>query len=207
MTYLDDLQIQIACLQETWLTEADRAVYGTFAEFNYKYLKRERVGSKGGGIAILYRPYLQLRTLFNHKVRKFVTFEYLCSKFTWNNKVILLINIYRLPYSAKHRYTVKMFLDEFEVFISDILTEKGEILICGDFNINWNLKDDLYCKRLQNILTMFNLKQLVQKTTHIKGGLLDLMILDQTLVTKNTTVETDKTFQTDHHPITIEFIC
>ena len=65
MTYLDDLQIQIACLQETWLTEADRAAYGTFAEFNYKYLKRQRVGSKGHAHVLLGHVAAPSCTQFN----------------------------------------------------------------------------------------------------------------------------------------------
>lgn len=156
---------------------------------------------QGGGIAILYDPNLKLKAMTNYKADKFVTFEYLCCTFMWDNQMVLLVNLYRLPYSAKHRYTVKHFLDEFEQLMSNLVTERGSVLLCGDFSIDWKAKDNLNCIRFRNILTMYNLIQLVNENTHIKGGMLDLLIMDQSLLHENILVKIDSTFKTDHYPV------
>ena len=51
---------------------------------------------------------------------------------------------------------------------------------------------------------MHNLTQLVNKTTHVKGGMLDLLIMDKSLLKSDTLVITDTTFRTDHHPIVMK---
>ena len=205
MNYLEDSKVNIACLQETWLNSADKSTYAIFKDYGYKYLKKERSANRGGGLAILYQANLKLKRSFSRQAEKYETFEHLCCTFTWDNKLIRLVNIYRLPYSAKHRCTIKVFLNEFELFTSNLLTEKGSILLCGDFNINWNEQDNSNCERFSNILKMYNLYQLVTQQTHVKGGLLDLMILDEELLQGNAIVETDKTFLTDHHPVVLKF--
>ena len=108
------------------------------------------------------------------------------------------------PYSAKHRCTIKMFLDEFEKLISDLMNENGSLLLCGDFNIDWKEEHNPNCIKLRNILMMHNLTQLVNKTTHVKGGMLDLLIMDKSLLKSDTLVITDTTFRTDHHPIVMK---
>ena len=71
----------------------------------------------------MFHPKMALKKMYNYKADKYDTFEYLCCKFTWDEEVVLLVNLYRLPYSAKHRCTIKMFLDEFEKLISDLMNE------------------------------------------------------------------------------------
>ena len=204
MNYLEDSGIDIACLQETWLSPADKSTYAIFKEYGYKFKKKERSENRGGGLAILYKPNLKLKRYFIQQSEKFVTFEYLCCTVTWDNKLIRLINIYRLPYSAKHRCTIKMFLNEFDLFISNLHTEKGVLLFCGDFNINWKDQENSSSEQFANILKTYDLLQLVDQETHIKGGLLNLMILDKELLQAATSVETDKSFQTDHYPVKLQ---
>ena len=204
MNYLEDSHVNIACLQETWLRSGDTSVYEIFKDFGYKTLRKERSGARGGGLAILFHPDLKIKRFFARPAKPYETFEYLCCKFTWEDKLIRLVNLYRLPYSAKHRCTMSMFFEEFELFIADILTGKGHILLCGDFNIDWKAKNNVNCEKFSNILKIYNLKQLVNQPTHVKGGLLDLIIVDEKLYKENPAVETDVTFQTDHHPIVLK---
>ena len=202
LNYLEDCNTHIACFQETWLSSANKSVYQHFKDFGFKTLKRERLSGKGGGIAILYDPSLKLKPMTNYKADKFVTFEYLCCSFMRDNQMVLLVNLYRLPYSAKHRYTVKQFLDEFEKLMSDLIIEKGSVLLCGDFNIDWKA-DNSNCTRFKTMLTTYNLLQLVNENTHIKGGMLDLLIMDESLLHENTLVKIDSTFKTDHFPVVL----
>ena len=97
-----------------------------------------------------------------------------------------------------------MFLNEFDLFISNLHTEKGVLLFCGDFNINWKDQENSSSEQFANILKTYDLLQLVDQETHIKGGLLDLMILDKELLQAATSVETDKSFQTDHYPVKLQ---
>ena len=83
------------------------------------------------------------------QAEKFETFEHLCSVFEWEDKRVMLVNIYRLPYSSKHPCTIKMFLKEFELLVSSLLTEEGCIMFCGDFNIDWKLQKTSNVKNFQ----------------------------------------------------------
>ena len=107
--YLEENKVNVACLQETWLKPTDKSVYRLFQENGYKIFKRERTASKGGGLAILYNPELNMRRCYTNQDESYETFEYISCKFIWGNKQYNLVNMYRLPYSQKHRFTVKKF--------------------------------------------------------------------------------------------------
>ena len=76
---------------------------------------------------------------------------------------------------------VFMFNEEFQAFSALILEPKGELLLLGDFNINFSEKQDLNALNFLKILQENNLKQLVMAPTHFKGGTLDLVIMNQNL--------------------------
>ena len=48
MGYLEESNVHIACIQETWLSAADNSICEMFKEFGYKSLKYVRTESKGG---------------------------------------------------------------------------------------------------------------------------------------------------------------
>ena len=99
-----------------------------------------------------------------------------------------IVNLYRPPYSTSNPRTLRQFLKEFDEFLSLLLEHKGVLMILGDFNINFLNKDDNYTKEFIHLITHYNLKQLITKYTHIKGGLIDLILIE----TSNSTVQEDQ---------------
>ena len=89
------------------------------------------------------------------------------------------VNIYRAPYSKKHRFTILHFLDEFDQYLSLVRSKNGNPIIVGDFNIHVEKEDDINSIRFQNLLTEFQLVQHVPHVaTHNEGGTLDLVLTD-----------------------------
>lgn len=204
MSYLEDDETDIACLQETWLKPSDKSTYQMISEYGYKILKKERPGKRGGGLMILYKPHLKLKKFFLSPTSVHKTFEYLCCKMLWNDKIIKIVNIYRIPYSTKQPYTIKMFMDEFTIFMSDISESAGLILLCGDFNINFANMNDANVESFVNLVSSYNLRQMVKIPTHVKGGLLDLIMVDKSICSGKMVVETDQTIHTDHYPVKLK---
>ena len=123
MNYITDNNFEVACLQETWLKSSDKSTYQIIKDYGYKVIKKERSKMNGGGLLVLCSPKLEAKRFFVCPAEKYKTFEFVCTKLSFNRKTIIFVNLYRLPYSKKHAYTIKMFLDEFELFLSDVLEQ------------------------------------------------------------------------------------
>ena len=106
---------------------------------------------------------------------------------------ILLVNVYRPEYSAKNKYSVKDFLEEFALLLQDLGSHTLPSMILGDFNLHLELvnepEDDLpNHKKIDKIdatnflslLSDFGFKQLIQDPTHLHKGTLDLLITQDT---------------------------
>ena len=69
-----------------------------------------------------------------------------------------------------------VFMDQFSDFLIDIYKEYTNIIIVGDFNIHWNIKDDRNTVQFQDLLTAFNLVQYVNCSSHNSGNTIDFII-------------------------------
>ena len=58
------------------------------------------------------------------------------------NFSVLLVAIYRPPYSEAHAVTVKTLLQEFRSYDEGVCATAKHMLITGDFNRQMNIKDD-----------------------------------------------------------------
>ena len=204
LNFLEDSRAEMVFLQETWLAECDNSLFQQFSEFGYKHVSHTRENRRGGGISILYKDVFTPDKIVSKKELTYSTFECICCFLTLNKTSLTVINLYRPPYSHKHKYTIRDFLTEFEVFLDTITRYKGVILMCGDFNINLLNKNNLYSTEFSTLLTSFNLEQTVTQPTHINGGLIDLTIIDKKL-SPDIHVETSTDFQSDHFPIKITY--
>ena len=113
MNYLKDNKIGIGCLQETWLNQCDRSVYRIIEEYGYKFFTQERRDARGGGVAVLYEPKLEMQKVFLNKTKSYESFEYICCRLSLCQNCIIIINIYRPPYSSRNKCIVKTFYNEF----------------------------------------------------------------------------------------------
>jgi hypothetical protein len=87
---------------------------------------------------------------------------------------VTLVCIYRPPYSKKNRTTNKQFLEELPTVLSHF--QHKETVFCGDLNLHFDSKDDSSAKTARNLISDFNLQQLITEPTHEDGHTLDPII-------------------------------
>ncbi|XP_068741951.1 uncharacterized protein [Montipora capricornis] len=139
----------------------------------YKLLEQQRVGRKGGGIALLLNETIDTRKVDSGERRSFEFCEWILKYGSGKLRVIV---IYRPPYSAAHPVTSGVFLDEFSVYLESVVMSPEPLLITGDLNIHVNVSRDPHASRFLELLTSMGLEQHVDKPTHISGHTLDLII-------------------------------
>ena len=88
ISYLEEKHTDIGVLQETWLTKGDKNIIAEIKELGYGVHNLIRTTGRGGGVAIVYKPKLDVK---RYKITtKFKSFEVICSSFTLNKRNIKL---------------------------------------------------------------------------------------------------------------------
>jgi exonuclease III len=171
-------RLDILALTETHIpADAPAAIRNDVAPHGFSVFHSPRVGRKkksGGGIAIIYRSDLDVKTT---TCTNFVvnSCETLCVRVVSRSQRVNLLVIYRPPPRA-----TSTFFDELSNLIDSLSNLPGDFIICGDFNAPGtasNLIDD----RLSDILQDVDLRQHVQHPTRVDkncSNLLDLVITD-----------------------------
>ena len=183
LEYFGDTSCDICLVQETFLKEADKAILKEIADLGWSILSNPRKHRSGGGIAILYKPDIVLKS--NEKVTKYKSYQVMEAVLSCSSGLVRLVNIYRPPYTKKARFTESMFLEEFDDYLSGLIHKPGQPIIAGDFNIHVERPEDLYPKKFLDLLSSYNLHQCVPLVaTHNMGGTLDLVITAENMLKK-----------------------
>ena len=199
LNYINENKIEVALLQETWLSEADKSIFAEFNEFGFKSYNYTREFKRGGGVSILYKRHLETKHISLNLQNKFHTFEYICCSLIISNKKLILVSMYRPPYSPQHLFSIKDFLYELTEFLSLISDNKGAFILFGDLNINCLDNNNPSTVAFLDLLDSYNLEQIVGKPTHEKGGLLDVIIVEKNSNITEMVAETCDNFKTDHY--------
>ena len=198
MEHLQDVDCDICFVQETFLRDGDKAKLAEIRDYGWNIISNPRKHRSGGGIAMLYRNTFELKS--NNKVTKYKSFQVMESLVNTDQDIIRLINIYRPPYTKKARYTECAFLEEFEDYLKNVSSKPGSPIIAGDFNFHMERPDDLYPKKLYQLLEDYQLHQHVPLVpTHDQGGTLDLVITSKTFRSKLTSFEIIPSRTTSDH--------
>ena len=214
--WLQSNQIDVLCVQESWLRKCDGAILKKIKEYQFKifsYRKPRRL-DWGGGVATFFRNCLKFQLL---KLSPCQSFEFVACKILSGHGPICVVNAYRPGYSAKHRFTVNNFLDEFKGFLEDLLLLPYPVIVLGDLNLHVELLYDMNvhltasdlikrndAKDFVTLLSDFDFKQLINVPTHELGGTLDLVIVSSEAINLlsglNVGVK-DEVCPSDHFPI------
>ena len=179
LNFLTDIHSDIVCLQETWLNKHDKSILAEIKnDYNFEILKAFRhTKTNGGGLLVLYKSNMKAKKILLKDHIKFITFELLMCELTcFKCDKFIIVNIYRLPYSSKHKVTPKMFLEEFEILVESLISTSSKFVLVGDFNLHVNNPADYYVSEFLQLLSTYNLTQLTKQPTHVKGNCLDLVI-------------------------------
>ena len=169
---LDNL-VDVLMITETWLSRCgDEVIIGEICPPGYRFFNQPRLSGNGGGVGLLYKANLHVKTRLSHDYR---SFEYLDSTIV-STRTVRVISVYRPPPSAVNGLTVDIFLDEFGTLIEELVVTDAELLIVGDFNFRMDDLIDGNAIRFSRLLETFDLQQHVKDPTHLYGHILDLVI-------------------------------
>ena len=113
--------IDICLITETWIqTDHDLQILdANISGLGYKIINKCRENKPGGGIACIYKGYLDIR--MHTECRTYTSFESLIVKLMIKSKLHWISTIYRPPYSNKHPIPTTTFIDEFPDHVSHLL--------------------------------------------------------------------------------------
>ena len=132
-------------------------------------------GSTGGGVGVLINDRVKLVTRLE-TVNSAVSFESMEMVITIVSISIRLVVIYRMPPSKKNKLKRGTFVTEFSDYIEKLSCLRGNLIIVGDFNINWLENNDSDRRNLFHILETFGLVQRIDYPTYQNGHLLGYVI-------------------------------
>jgi exonuclease III len=170
--FIIDNDLDLIALTETWLTDDSDHTIDQLTPEGYSIINVPREDKVGGGIALLYKSNLNIRSINSNT---FNTFEKLECTVTLPTGLYTIVIIYRPPCNQKNGFTLLSFLDEFEHFLSQVVPLSNKLIITGDFNIPIG-HDSPSSLEFEHLLQSYNMKQLVTSPTHDAGNILDLII-------------------------------
>lgn len=123
-----------------------------------------------GGIAVISRPGTVVAKVDSKFKPK--SFEHLCCRVGSGSASLIIVAIYR-PGSQSVR---QLFFAELTTLLESMLTYNCGILIVCDLNVHLERPSDVDSQKLELLISSFDLKQFVHDSTHVHGGLLDVVI-------------------------------
>lgn len=167
--YLEDNDIDIAAVSETWLASLNNYITGYLRERGYNIHHYHRDAKKGGGVSIISANTISREQT---KTYKYKSFECVSVLFAGSSqRKLCFVAIYRSGDEP-----MSLFLKEINDFIEFLHFTYKHFILCGDFNIHCNDKLNNDVIRFYQILNSFNLEQFVQSPTHVLGNTIDLVI-------------------------------
>ena len=170
--FIIDDEIDILCLNETWLQENELSIAKEIAPDGFSIKNLPRPNGRGGGILLIYRSNLKIR--FNES--EATSFESLSCTISFTNKILDLLVIYRPPPNAKNGFTNSLFIEEFSDLITDSHIKPHDFILTGDLNVHFDNANLPIVSELNTILESLDLKQNVRESTHSAGHVLDVVI-------------------------------
>ena len=105
-------------------------------------------------------------------------FQYVIWKVEIHGNSVTCIAIYRPPYSLTNQEMVTKFLDEFPVWLANILGSFNNMIALGDFNIHINDENDNEAGIFIDTMIALGFNQHVSFPTHQAGNILDLVFIE-----------------------------
>ena len=84
----------------------------------------------------------------------------------------MLLGIYRPgSYPLTHK-----FFDELSTVFEQLVSYRCPVVVCGDFNVHYDLPDDGNAVRFRDLLQSIGFVQHITEPAHARGHILDLVI-------------------------------
>ena len=113
----------------------------------------------------------------------YTNFEHSDYYVTIRSVTFRLCVVYRPPPSKRNGFSNTVFLDQWSAFLDDRMLDMHDVIITGDLNFHLDIPIQLDVRRFSATLCDRGMKQLVNKATHSKGHILDVVIVrDNTFI-------------------------
>ena len=208
MEHVIDEDADVVIITETWLKSNTNEVTSAVKDYGYELYhnhRKDRAKITGGGVGVLARKTITIKQI---KTKQFQSFEHTLVKCSLSDKSWLkFISIYRL-----HNEPMETFFEEITQLLETLMADKDKFIIAGDLNIHCDNLTDGHTKKLNELLVMCNLRQMIVGSTQREGHTLDLVIVkedeieisginvedvslsDHFLISFNASCETSKSF-------------
>ena len=194
---LNDLNIDIACFQETWLSSETSTITSIIKEAGYNIEHVFRSDKRGAGVAIIWKTKFEsLKQVCKTKTKNYSSLQYQCVIFNFKTK-LLVISIYRLQ-----EVPFKQFLEDLDDLINDHFNNTHSLILLGDFNVHFDNAESRDTVLLSDLTSSFGLSQLISSPTHKLGHTLDLVFLNSFEIQTSSIPPSDLAVG-DHFPIQV----
>ena len=166
--------LDIIIVTESWLrdTEVDQNwVQGcNFNRSPFQCHHADRRGRTGGGLMLICKSMMDVKEIQSQNTR---SFEHASWSVSINNKSLTITSIYHPP--PKDRITNSMFINDVTEHLSELLINKQNNIILGNFNMHIDDPFDPEAGIFNDTMSALGLIQQVTFPTHNKGNTLDLI--------------------------------
>ncbi|CAH2095137.1 unnamed protein product [Euphydryas editha] len=174
---MDRHRVDLMAINETWLRDGEEGRAPHVPGYRLRHIPRPlTVRSRGGGVGFYIRDGLTVRVLA-HPENELV--EQMWVKILIRGKTVVIGTAYRPPWLA-----ADLFFNALTESVTSFLWSDN-ILLAGDFNIDFLNKGHTNYRKLCDFLTTTNLSQLVITPTHFTDTsetLLDLLCTNTTVL-------------------------
>ncbi|KAL5270292.1 hypothetical protein ACHWQZ_G001136 [Mnemiopsis leidyi] len=194
MGYMEDRDIEIAGLCETWLTDNCNATTAVIKSYGYSIIHDHRGNQKGGGTAIVFKPYYKLSVVKLFEC--FKSFEFTAAILKNSTVKIMILIIYRTG------PLLSLFNQELDKLLSVCSRKCDLIFLAGDLNIHFSSYSCLSNQTL-DMMHSYNLNKLVNEPTHCGGSSLDQIFCSsrQEIILDSVLVDGSSGLGSDHFPV------
>ena len=197
---IDDLNISIACITETWFDREKGKFSKTIKDAGFKLNHAFRKDKRGGGCAILYKKNLTVKN-GNFSSSEFISFEYASITMTLKaGHKLVIVCIYR-----KQEIQFSQFDNELDSLMNRFISGGNMLCVVGDFNVWVDEEGNTDAASLLDRMSSYGLIQNINEPTHREGHTLDHIYINPYQITfSHTVVNEPLGFSTDHFPIIVQ---
>lgn len=181
--YILSNDFDFVALTETWLgTSIDKSCLGELIPDGYKINHVPRPGNRrGGGIALIYKSNIDIRTVASTRDNDYSSMEYLDCNAVISGFSLRIVVIYRPPPSKENGLKTSVFLDdEWPKFLEKFVTLDKHFILTGDLNIHLDTTENHETLKFNNTMQSCGMQQHVTDPTHFRGHILDVVITRDT---------------------------
>ena len=173
---ISNYSLDFLLLTETWLNDKHTQWKDctTLNRDGLSLSTSDRVGRKGGGLALIHKSAYNTK-LLNKGTRP--TFEHTSWELRIKNVSLVIHGIYHPPPSLVNKATNGMFIEEFIEFVSTTLPSHPNNIYISDFNLHVS-EEEMDPAIFNDSIEAMGLYQHVGFSMHKSGNILDLILSD-----------------------------